>query len=243
MSACLALSAAAAVSQGQTVQYLYDWDTVANHGTGASAFGTISVWDNGQVDIRLYNDSSEPAYVTGFWLYKPTGTSGLVDLRAVDPVSYGDIWETLNPGNTTDWLGTNWDVQVGNDITPSVRSEFGTRDYMDFVGIKKASNPNVDTIGQGYTGKFSFFFDTTSWPAYPGAFESHEFYPHSGTISAPDIVIRMQSVGVSGNDSDKLRAVLIGPPSLVPEPSTVGMLGVAGIGLLIFIRRRFKAKK
>lgn len=183
---------------------------------GVGASGTIDFSSGTTVDIIIDNDGSVPSFVTQFYILKPMGI------------------EATNLASYTDELNKSWNLATIGE--GSVLNEFSPNlDLERYFGANIPNGPTTNGLPESSTHMFSFSFNTLSL-----GFLDWSFYTDQSQ-SVPHIFIRWQEV----NDGDSAKGYDIWgydipPPVVVPEPSLIGLLGIMGLSLMLYIRNRFR---
>ena len=203
--------------------FLYDIDAVNGHvnvpTVGASGqvnfFEEAGQWKS---TVSILNDSTVPATITGFYILKPFEfTATALDTAPSD-------WDLID-GSTaggSDEFGNLLNEYFNFDGEPGTGAD---AQYLYFGAA--ADQPN-DGITTGNSGLFTFLMEDLSgvdWNDYLAA-------------EVPHIFVRWQEVGLDGEGSAKG----YGGFTPVPEPSLIGGLAVAGLGGLLWVRRRLTNK-
>jgi hypothetical protein len=189
--------------------------------TGVEAKGVLSVYTD-RVVVNYTEVTGTAGYITGFWFYNPKDENGV----------FIDFQQSV----TIAGLGgkeTNWDYS--SPVPQFMSNVLDNRDAGDFHGAAMGQgSPNQWGLGAGDTpSSFTFFYNGS-----PDITPADLF---AGNPTGPDMLFRWQSVGEDGEDSDKTTYVFVDfeipPIEIIPEPSTVGLIAVAGLALIPMIRR------
>jgi hypothetical protein len=174
---------------------------------------TINITDNGDgsftYDIDIDNVSLM-ALVTGFGFdFTPD-----FDITQMSDFSVA----RLEADNTYTDVTSNWAVSEGTQSVSNGESFNGI--FLDFIDFDAAQTGNVNAYAIANNGTLDgdISFNYTSMMTVGGA------------------LMRLQRTGTSGEGSLKLVAST--PPTDVPEPGTLGLLGLGLLGLGLARRRK-----
>jgi hypothetical protein len=230
-SILVAMTALPSLSQAQFFEFSIPEDGYINEGyisglgatgsvtfSGNQLFVSVTNGDSGSTDFNSIN-----SHLTKFFLLMPMVAGSKVSVTSLDSSPSG--WTMAND------LNAGGAGPVGNIL--------GISNTGDYSGAT-AGNPN-NGIDQTDTAYFSFTLDadTTSvdWDAY---FAAGDYGDSLDNGETPHVAIRWQSIGITGDGGS---AAGYGRFTPVPEPSQIAALSIVGLGALLMIRRRIKAKR
>lgn len=214
---CLAASLSPLVS-GQ----VYNFDTASASGGSSNlvdihASGWLDFDTPGKINLFIGNDSSgswTDSYITGIFLLKPMTTGGTVTDISLDSFPAGTSFASP-AGNSENFNGTGTGA-----------------DESDYFSVGVDPNSPSNGIGLGDNGSFMFEIDS---------FGDNIDFDSYLVADTPQIFVRFRGIEPNG-ESAKAYAYLDPGTTAVPEPALIAPLGLAGIGCLLVVRRRLRAK-
>jgi hypothetical protein len=129
---------------------------------------------------------------------------------------------------------SHWDAV--DSMHTSVASGRGASvDLDDYFGAEVGS-PTSNGLGQSQFGIFSFQLDPFG--------SQTDILSYLEEDETPFVFVRWQEVGLNGEQSAKDWAFyeLDGPVNPVPEPRRIALAGMAVLGGLVYLRRRYKKR-
>jgi len=198
--------------------FLFDVDAASDQGTEVGATGGLSFHDDGKVDVTIFNDSANLATITKFYFLKPKNLNG----------DRMDLDSFLNSPTTDRYAVDGMDVSVAAGTGASV-------DLDDYFGAEVAP-PTGNGLGKSQSGFFSFQLDPLG--------SQTDILSYLEEDETPFVFVRWQEVGLNGQQSAKDWAFyeLDGPVNPVPEPRRIALAGMAVLGGLVYLRRRYKKR-
>jgi hypothetical protein len=192
--------------------------------TNLSAYGDINFdFSNELVIVNLTHDSDafhldqSTSTLIGVAVLAPLGVSNLQFVNSI-PGNWDDL-SNVNP-NFSPFPQAN---NVGFDLAGE--SYFG-------VGSGKVKDGLVSPPPSSLTFTFSFDFQL------PQGMDEDAVWSDYVGEDVPQVFVRWQQLFEEGNWPGST----IGWNNPVPEPSTIGALSIAGLGGLLWVRRRIKSR-
>jgi hypothetical protein len=196
--------------------------------TNLSAFGSIEFdFNNELASISLTHNSS---------FFNTNNTSTLTGILVLAPLGVSNL--SLNTISELNWSSP---PSNSTDPFPQAKNVGFTVDRNDYFGV------GADNVNDGLESPsskqidFTFTFDfdgsnqATVWNNYLSSQEPHVFVRWQSLFEDKDNGFEGSTIGWSGGGDI--------PVIPVPEPSQIAALSIVGLGALLMIRRRIKAKR
>lgn len=206
-------------SDGSIVgSFLFDVDAESDQGTEVGASGGLSFHDDGKVDVTIFNDSANPATITKFYFLKPKNLNG----------------ERMDLDSFLSRPSSEWNAV--DSIPNSVARGRGASVELDDYFGAEVGPPMGNGIKQSESGFFSFQLEPLG--------SQTDILSYLEEDETPFVFVRWQEVGPNGAQSAKDWTFyeLGGPVNPVPEPRQIAMAGMAVLGGLLYLRRRYKKR-
>lgn len=197
-----------------------------NTSTAAMPFTEIA----GLVPVGNWNNYDPAA---GVFLAVPVDDSGnALGNFSVTGSGDCDSWNTLGSGNKLmfgDMTMGNWDLVITN-------IPYASYDIIVYSKVY-STNPQNFSIDGGVAQTITNF--VAGWPQYEGPIQFEEAAWSNGVLA--DGVHYTTFAGLSGGSHTLTHGTLNGFQIVeVPEPATMAMLAIGGVGILIRRRRRLR---
>lgn len=173
--------------------------------------------------LSVFNNSVDPSSITELYILKPMTSEG----RRLDALTL----DSVTPTPSGDWDGKKKSPNPLNELDTDTENILKLTGDLYF-GAALDPPGSSQGISQGDSATFSFTLESlvggesVDWSDY---FEKQ----------IPHVVVRWQSVG----QNDELSSAGYGYFTPVPEPELIAPLAVAGLGGLLWGRRRIRAAK
>ncbi len=206
--------------------------TGANGNTGSSA----AFPDNGHIDVPFSSSLNPGSFTVTLWA-NAASTGGFASpITSRDDVpnpggsAHGYILYNNSDGNWDFWTGTGgaagaWDSEIGPTVSVSTWTNLAIT-YDGGTGTKTLWVDGVSAVSQTVAGQYSPNGTIQSENLHIGSGQDDGLNFFSGNID--DVTIWDEAL-----DANAINSIMNN--SVVPKPSSLGLLGLAGLALL---RRR-----
>lgn len=194
-----------------------------DNGVALDLTGDVT-FDGTNVSLFVKNGTDPDSTITQVYLLKPGG----IDATTLDSTHAGNSWALQNSLSSQGNGNGNGNGNQGgplDSILSSLDLESG-----DYFGAATATN-DKGNLTADESGSFSF----TMVSDLDTEFNDWIGYANS---TVPQFLVRWMSVG----EDDDFSGAGYANITAVPEPALIAPLGLAGIGCLLVVRRRLRAK-